>query len=293
LTRVAESKAVLHIPDLTVDQAYIEFNPRIVALVESGGARSWLGVPMLKENELIGAIGIYRQEVRPFNDKQIELAKNFAAQAVTAIENAGLLNELRESLEQQTATSEVLQVISSSPGELEPVFQTMLENATRICEAKFGNLLLYEGDAFRVAAMHGAPRAWDELRRLDPVIRLTPKNPLGRVAATRQLQHIADFRMEEGYLEGEPGPVALAEAAGARTVLHVPMLREKELVGAIAIYRQEVRPFTDKQIELVGNFAKQADIPIANARLLKELRETLQQQTATARVLQVISRSTL
>src|SRR5262249_2540672 len=148
LTRVAESKAVLHIPDLTVDQAYIEFNPRIVALVESGGARSWLGVPMLKENELIGAIGIYRQEVRPFNGKRIELVKNFAAQAVIAIDNTRLLNELRESLEQQTATSEVLQVISSSPGELEPVFQTMLENATRICEAKFGNLLLYEGDAF-------------------------------------------------------------------------------------------------------------------------------------------------
>jgi two-component system, NtrC family, sensor kinase len=121
---------------------------------------------------------------------------------------------LAEALEQQTATSEVLRVISSSPGELQPVFEAMLENATRICEAKFGNLLLYEGDAFRVAAMHGAPQAWDELRRREPVIRLTPKNPLGRVAATRQLQHIADFRMEEGYLEGEPGPVALAEAAG-------------------------------------------------------------------------------
>src|SRR5262245_19982022 len=254
---------------------------------------------MLKESELVGYIIIYRQEPEPFTEKHIELVTNFCAQAVIAIENTRLLKELRqrtddltESLEQQTATSEVLGVISSSPGQLEPVFQAMLENATRICEAKFGNLLLYEGDAFRMAAMHGAPQAWDELRRREPVIRLTPKNPLGRIAATRQLQHIADFRMEEGYLEGEPGPVALAEAAGARTVLVVPMLKENELIGALGIYRQEVRPFTDKQIELVTSFARQAVIAIENTRLLNELRESLQQQTATADVLKVISRST-
>jgi GAF domain-containing protein len=298
--RAMSDGEMVHVPDVFADPEHVLVEQRKV-----GGYRTVLAVPLMRQGSAIGIIRLTRNKVQPFTDKQIELVTTFADQAVIAIENVRLFDEvqartreLSEALEQQTATSEVLGVISSSPGELQPVFQAMLENATRICEAKFGNLLLYEGNAFRVAAMHGAPQAWNELRRRDPMIPFSAKNPLGRVVATRQLQHIADFRMEEAYLEREPGPVALAEAAGARTVLVVPMLKENELVGVIAIYRQEVRLFTDKQIELLTNFANQAVIAIENARLLNELRqrttdltESLEQQTATSEVLQVISGS--
>jgi GAF domain-containing protein len=283
--RVLRTKQVAHSADYTTEP-----NPGMAAKL--GGARSTVVVPMVKDDRLIGTIVIYRQEVRPFTEKQIELVKNFARQAVIAIENTRLLNELRESLQQQTATSEVLQIISSSPGELEPVFKAMLEKAVRLCEAKFGNLLLYEGDTFRRVALSNAPPAWDELWRRDPLIRFGAKNPLGRLVATKQMLHMPDIRAEQAYIEREPSLVALAEVAGARTVMTVPMLKENDLVGAIAIYRQEVRPFTDKQIELVQNFAAQAVIAIENARLLNQLRESLQQQTATADVLKVISRST-
>jgi GAF domain-containing protein/DNA-binding response OmpR family regulator len=258
----------------------------------ASGYRANTTMPMMRGDVAIGALTVARRAPGPLSDKQRAVLKTFADQAVIAIENTRLLKELRESLHQQTATSEVLGVISRSPGELEPVFQAMLENATRICEAKFGNLLLYDRDAFRVVAMYGAPPEWDALRRRDPAIRFSPVNPLGRVVATKQLQHITDFRVEQSYIEGEPGPVAMAELAGARTVLVVPMLREDQLIGVVAIYRQEVRPFADKQIELVQNFAAQAVIAIENTRLLNELRESLQQQTATADVLKVISRST-
>src|SRR5262245_9531702 len=250
-----------------------------------GGARSLVAVPMFKDSDLVGAIVIYRQEVKPFTDKQIELVKNFAAQAVIAIENTRLLNELRESLQQQTATSEVLAVISASPGELEPVFQAMLENATRICEATFGNLLLYDGNAFRHVALHNAPKPWAAQQQSDPVPPRSSARILYRVADTKQVVHVADIAAEN---PDEP----IAKIAGARTLLIVPMLKEAELIGVIAIYRQEVRPFTDKQIELVKSFAAQAVIAIENTRLLNELRESLQQQTATADVLKVISRST-
>jgi GAF domain-containing protein len=263
-----------------------------------GGARSLVGVPMLKDGVLIGAIVIYRQEIRPFTDKQVAVVENFAAQAVIAIENTRLLNELRqrtddlsESLEQQTATSEVLRVISSSAGELKPVFESLLENAVRICGAKFGNLLRYESGVFKVTAVHGAPPEWTELRRKDPVAGSGSNNPLARLARTKTLQHVADISTERDYIERAPSIVPLVEIAGARSLVAVPMLRDNELVGAITIYRQEVRPFTDKQIALLQNFAAQAVIAMENARLITETREALEQQTATAEVLGVINAS--
>jgi GAF domain-containing protein len=216
---------------------------------------------MLKDDVLVGAFTIYRKEVRPFTDNQIELLQSFASQAVIAIENTRLLNELRqrtddlsESLEQQTATSDVLHVISASPGDLKPVFQTMLENAVRICEASFGNLLLYENDAFRHVALHNAPEAWTAEQRRDPVAPRGSARFLYRVADTKQIAHIADIAAENPE---EP----IGRVAGARTLLIVPMLKERALIGVVAIYRQEVRPFSDKQIELVQNFAAQAVSP--------------------------------
>ena len=256
-----------------------------------GAARSLVAVPMLKDDALLGAVIVYRLEVRPFSDKQIELVQNFAAQAVIAIENARLLSELRESLEQQTATSEVLRVISSSPGELEPVFKAMLENATRLCEAKFGFLWLAERDGFRAVAFHNVPPSLAASRRHDQIIHFGPETPMGRLVEAKQLVHVADIRSEPSYVEGFRPMRELADIGHGRTLLMVPMLKENELVGAFAIYRQEVRLFTGKQIALLQNFAAQAVIAIENARLLSELRESLQQQTATAGVLRVISAS--
>jgi GAF domain-containing protein len=290
LRRILRAQGPVHIDDLTTSKGYLERDPLVIIAVERGGVRTLFGVPMLREGEVIGAIVIYRKDVRPFTDKQVELLKNFAAQAVIAIENTRLLNELRESLQQQTATSEVLGVISSSPGELEPVFQTMLEKATRVCEAEFGNLLLYEGDAFRTVAFHNAPPEFVAERKRAP-IRPGPDTGLGRAARTKQVVHIADLMADSAYAERDPIRVQTVEVLRARTLLAVPMLKEDKLVGAIMIYRQEVRPFTEKQIDLVKNFAAQAVIAIENTRLLNELRESLQQQTATADVLKVISSS--
>jgi len=290
LYRCTESKQTVEISDVTVDPSYVARNIHIVALVEKAGARSFVQVPMIKDDEVLGTIAVYRQEIRPFTEKQIELVENFAAQAVIAIENTRLLNELRESLEQQTATSEVLKTISSSVGELEPIFSTMLENAIRICGAKFGTLFLREGDAARVVAQFRSPPAYADQWRREPTITLG-EGALGRTARTKQAVQIADVRMDPAYVN-DPRRLAILESAGARTLIVVPMLKNDEVVGQIAIYRQEVLPFTEKQIAVVKNFAAQAVIAIENTRLLNELRESLQQQTATADVLKVISRST-
>src|SRR6516164_5187790 len=242
-------------------------------LAKLAGARTILAVPMLKENELIGAIVIYRQEVHPFTDRQIELVKNFAAQAVIAIENVRLFKveqqrtrELSETLEQQTATSEVLRIISSSPGELQPVFEAVLEKATRLCQAKFGNLFLREQNGFRYVAMHGAPPSYTALGKPLVVLSEHPYTPLAEAGRTKKPIHLSDLRVERCYVEQDTRIVPLVDVAGARTILTVPVLKDDEAVGAIAIYRQEVRP-------------------------LNELRESLQQQTATSEVLRVISSS--
>ena len=265
----------------------------MVRLVDDAGARTLLAVPMLKENELVGVLGMYRQDVRPFTAKQIELLQNFAAQAVIAIENTRLLSELRESLEQQTATAEVLKVISSSPGELQPVFDAMLANATRLCEAQYGTMWLRESEGqVRNAALHGElPEAFLKEWGVGASFRLNPPAPTSRVIDTRKPVQVADLKEDSSYVQGVPLAVASVEVAGIRSLISVPMIKDNSVIGALNIYRREVRPFTDKQVDLVTNFASQAVIAIENTRLLSELRKSLEQQTATSDVLQVISAS--
>jgi class 3 adenylate cyclase/putative methionine-R-sulfoxide reductase with GAF domain len=305
LQHVISTKQLLHISDCRDDASHRLGSTDFIQFVKLCSVRTLLTVPMLRGSELIGCVGIYRREVRPFIEKQIALAQNFAAQAVIAIENARLLNELHqrtmdltEALEQQTATSDVLKVVSGSPGELKPVFDAMLESATRICDATFGAMLLRDGDAYRRVALHNAPQKFSEYSNKTPILRPGIAPGLDRVIHTRRVVHIRD-------LEAENPDEPIVKFGGARTILGVPMLKENEAIGVIAIYRQELRPFTDKQIELVKNFAAQAVIAIENARLLNELRqrtddlsqrttdltEALEQQTATSEVLQVISSS--
>jgi two-component system, NtrC family, sensor kinase len=292
LDKALRTKRVTHTADYSAE-------PVIGRSGRLGGARSNLCVPMLKDDALIGAILIYRHEVWPFNDRQIALLENFASQAVIAIENTRLLSELRqrtddltEALAQQTATSDVLRVISSSPGDLQPVFEAMLAKATDLCEAFYGALWLREGDNLYNVAFHGSlPAEFTEQWKAGSVMPQDRDVPLARAVRSGKPVHVIDLRDDPGYRQGHPLVVRGADIAGIRTLIAVPMLKEDEFVGVIAIYRREVRAFTDKQVELVTNFAAQAVIAIENTRLLSELRQSLQQQTATADVLKVISRS--
>ena len=291
LVLAVESKAVQHVPDIKLHRSYIEREPAAMAIADVAGARTLVVVPMLKDNEPVGAIAIYREEVRPFTDSQIELVKNFAAQAVIAVENARLLNELRESLQQQTATADVLKVISSSPGELKPVFQAMLEQATRICEAKFGIVFQYEGGLFHPIASLDLPPALADFMAKQGAFPPQPGQLFGRLCESKTVINVVDRAID-------PIPSPSFKYGGTRSSIAVPMLKDDELVGALFIYRTEVHPFSEQQIDLVRNFAAQAVIAIENTRLLNELRqrtddltESLEQQTATSEVLRIISSS--
>ena len=291
--RAAKTRQVARIDDAWTDPLYEKKEDAKI-----GEHRSMIGVPLIREDEPIGVIGLSRSQVDPFSEREIELVTTFANQAVIAIESARLFEaeqqrtrELSESLEQQTATSDVLQTISSVPGDLQPVFSIMVEKAVRLCDASFGNIYSWDGENLNLVASNNTPTVFVEERSrigLHP----GPDDPVGRMMETRAIVHVADLATERAYVERRnPAIVTAVKVGGVRTFLAIPLLKDQELIGSFHLSRQEVRAFTDKQIELVTNFAAQAVIAIENARLLSELRESLERQTATAEVLGVISRS--
>jgi len=303
---VLEGRAV-QVADVQTDPEY-EFKEG----AKFGGLHTMLGVPLLREGSPIGVIALSRTSVRPFTDKQIELVETFADQAVIAIENVRLFEaeqqrtrDLTESLEQQTATAEVLRLISLSPGALAPVFDTILAKAMQLCDAHLGFIWRIEHGTFLPAAERGVPPAFADYLRTQWPYRPPPSTGTYQMWATKATVQVHDYRENRGYIEGNPMSRAFVDQGGARTALFVPMVSEGEVIGTIVIYRPEVRPFREKQIALLETFADQAVIAIENARLLNELRqrtddlsqrtadlsESLEQQTAISEILRVISNS--
>ena len=285
LERIVAGEPAVEIGDPRDLAGYRAGAPTIEAMVDRGGVRTGLWVALRKEDELLGIIWVYRQEIRPFTDQQIALLQNFASQAVIAIENARLLTETREALEQQTATAEVLGVINSSPGDLAPVFDAMLDKAIRLCDAAFGIMQTYDGEAFRTVALRGAPPALVEVFRERELFKPTPGTVAERIVAGETVIRATDLREEPHYLAGARPARALVELGAARSFVCIALRKDSALLGALTTYRTEIRPFTDKQIALLQNFASQAVIAMENARLITETREALEQQTATAEVL--------
>jgi two-component system NtrC family sensor kinase len=285
LVRMVKTKQPVHIFDLSAEQAYAEHRPDTVAAVELGGVRTVVWVPMLKEDELIGFLSIYRQVVRPFTEKQVELVQNFAAQAVIAIENTRLLNELRESLQQQTATADVLKVISRSAFDLQIVLDTLVESAVRLCGADAGVIWRPIGQRYHLVASYGLK---SEFKAHLKSLALKPdgRSVVGRSLQAGQTLYVSDLTVDPDYADRDP-----TDFGGYRTLLCAPFIRDGVAVGVLMIATCDPRVFTDKQVELVTTFADQAVIAIENVRLLNELRESLEQQTATSEVLGVISTS--
>ena len=289
--RILKGAPFLHIEDVRDTEAYRSGMPSRVKMIDATGARTAMWVALRHEDRLLGVIVIYRQEVRPFADAEIALVRSFADQAVIAMENARLLTETREGLEAQQATTEVLQVINSSPGDLAPVFAAMLEKAVRLCEADTGHLFRFENGAFFRLASRGVAEDFDGLFPRDSPVPLNPNSIPARMIATRSVVHVRDQREDESYRLRLDRDVIAAVEAGILTVLFVPLIKEGEVVGHFTMHRMEVKPFSEKQIALLQNFAAQAVIAMENARLITETREALEQQTATSEILQVINAS--
>jgi adenylate cyclase len=271
--RLLQGDRIVQIIDVTAERPIDD--PVYRGAIEAGD-RTVIFVPLRYEQRLLGYITANRLEVQPFSEKEIALLENFAAQAVIAMENARLLTETREALEQQTATAEVLGVINSSPGDLNPVFDAMLEKATRLCEASFGTLNIYDGERLRAGAAHGVPAALVEWVERNP-LQFGPGSAPSRIVGGEDLVHTVDLTATEAYQRGDQSGRALVDLGGARSHLIAALHKDGALLGTISVYRQEVQPFSDKQIALLQNFAAQAVIAMENARLLAELRQRTDQ----------------